>query len=342
MNQISTVFATDFAVDAATQVRRASYVCALQTFRLGAFHEARKLFLDLVEKSIADADFQNLFASKRILAMLNSNASDMETQPAIAHHSAVSNTELSTSALQQQNWLEATRLFQLGETSEAAKKMRSVCLDLGDWRSVDEYTSSAFVELATMAREVMLETPRGQETTYSEYERLYRWALRNAKRIAQQFEQEKPHTYREEAWETALFSGGGHAAGLTLRNLLSSLLRARALGYVSEEITTFAAWDSMCHNYELGVLEMPQSERTRYDELLCRAQTPPSIKSNAVSTTTTTTSSTLSSGNGADELEASFEDVLAGVSCALDLDFQTDEADLEVTVFHSRDSGDSL
>lgn len=310
MTQISAVFATDFSVDAATQVRRATFLCALQTFRLGAFHEARKLFLDLAEKSIADADFQNLYASQRLLAMLNRNATGMETQPAIANNSAVSNAELSTSALQQQNWLEATRLHQLGETSESAKKMRSVCLDLGDWRSVDEYTASAFVELATMAREVMLETPRCQETTYSEYERLYRWALRNAKRVAQQFEKEKPHTYREEAWETALFGFGGHTAGLTLRNLMSSLLRARALGYVSEEIATFAAWDSMCNSNELGVLEMPQSERTRYDELLSRVQITAPIQSNAVS------------GDEADLLEATFEDVLADLDSALSLDFQ--------------------
>ena len=229
MTQISAGFAPNLSTETAAQVRRATFVCALQTFRLGAFHKARKLCFDLVESSNADSDFQNLFASQRILAMLNCNGSEFEPQPDIAQNSTVPNAELSTSALQQQNWLEATRLYQQGKTSEAAKKMRSVCLDLGDWRSVDEYSSAAFVELATMAREVMLETPRGQETTYSEYERLYRWSLRNAKRVAQRFEQEKPHTYREEAWETALFGGGGHAAGMTLRTLMSSLLRARAL-----------------------------------------------------------------------------------------------------------------
>jgi hypothetical protein len=91
------------------------------------------------------------------------------------------------------------------------------------------------------------------------------------------------------------------------------------LSYVTEEIATFAAWDSMCHDYELGVLEMPRLERARYDELLCRAQTTTSINPHAV---LTASSPTIESGDGADELEASLEDVLTGVSCALVLDFQ--------------------
>lgn len=331
MIQITADFTADFTQETASQVRRAAFDYAQQMLRLGAFTEARKLCLELVEKSIADSDFQNLFASQRLLAMLNSNASVMEPQSANACISdvIVSDAELSSSALQQRNLLEATRLRQMGKTSEAAKKMRSVCLDLGDWRGVDESVSSAFVELATVAREVMLETPRGHETTYNEYERLYRWALKNAKRVAQQFEQEKPHTYREEAWETALFGGGGHVAGLTLRSLMSSLLRARALGFVTEEIATFAAWDSMCHKHELAVLEMPKLERARYDELAARAQTSPQLQSDADKATT---SPTLGIVTGDDELESSFEDVLSELSSALNLSFQTEVevADREV------------
>ena len=324
MIQLSADFTTDFDQETAAQVRRAGFVYAQQMFRLGAFTESRRCCLELVEKSIADSDFQNLFASQRLLAMLNSSASVTETQSVNACDSDVSNAELSSSALRQRNLLEVTRLYQLGKTSEAAKKMRSVCLDLADWRNVDESISSAFVELATMAREAMLETPRGLETTYSEYERLYRWALKNAKRVAQQFEQEKPHTYREEAWENALFGGGGHVAGLTLRSLMSSLLRARALGFVAEEIATFAAWDSMCQKYELGVLAMPQIERDRYDELLARAT------SQLQSTEVEATSPTIEMRLGEDDLEASLEDVLTELSCALSLGFQTDLAHCEV------------
>jgi hypothetical protein len=332
MIQISADFTTDFAQETAAQVRCAALVYAKQTFRLGAFREARKLCLELVEKSIADSDFQNLFASQRLLAMLNSNSSRMEYQSthvcnSEVSNSEVSNTELSLSALRQRSLLDATRLYQLGKTSEAAKEMRSVCLDLGDWRGVDDSNSSAFVELATMAREVMLATPRGQETTYNEYKRLYRWALKNAKRVAQRFEQEKPHTYREEAWENALFGGSGHVAGLTLRSLMSSLLRARALGFVAEEIATFVSWDSMCQRYELGVLEMPQLERARYDDLIGGTRTSPQSKSSEVQANT---SSTLEMALSDDDLEASFEDVLDELSSALNLSFQTEVAGREV------------
>lgn len=305
----------------ASQVRRAAFVYALQTFRLGASEESCKRCLELMEMSTSTGDFKNLYASQRILAMLNHELLASDTQSINSYQSLMGDLELSRTVLQQRNFSEAIRLKQISKKSEAAVVLRSMCSELIDSGSIDVYTASAFNQLSTLARELMLETPRGRETTYEEYKRLYGWALANAKRVALNFEEEKPHTYREEAWEMSLMGRGGHSVGLTLRNLMSSLLRARALGFESEEIATFKAWDSMCHDYELGVPGMGGSERSRYNDLLQRAESSARIASKEFESPTT---STVDEGNLERDLEFCLQETLTELGSSINQHVQSE------------------
>jgi hypothetical protein len=243
------------------QVRRSQYLFSVQMLFLGDYEKAFKASFELLQDSYNAGDSLNFHAAKRVIASIPNRRQSEK----INEGEYTMNTTLSAAAIQR-DILAAMELHRSSDVRGAVQILQGVCKSLRSWRNADEYTSSVYSWLATFSREALLRVGRGHETTYQELKQTFVQSVRNAVRVADRFENERPHAYREAAWKTAMF-GSGHHGHETLRLLMSSLLRARAKEMIDAEIATLKAWKSMSGDFELGIPSMPDAERERFTAL---------------------------------------------------------------------------